>query len=102
MRVPGCGRRGEAHRGNGHGGAPTAAVNRARNGGVYGGGALACAQRGRGGRGGGPVGAQMREGEMASKARGSSRRGRGGASPTRDVGAETAARTAAVTRRRRS
>ena len=51
---------------------------------------------------GGPVGAQMREGEMASKARGSSGRGRGGASPTRDVGAETAARTAAVTRRRRS
>ena len=77
MRVPGCGRRGEAHRGNGHGGAPTAAGNRARNGGVYGGGALACAQRGRGGRGG-PVGAQMREGEMASKARGSSGRGRGG------------------------
>ena len=52
VRVPGCGRRGEAHRGNGHGGAPTAAGNRARNGGVYGGGALACAQRGRGGRGG--------------------------------------------------
>ena len=51
---------------------------------------------------GGPVGAQMREGEMASKARGSSGRGRGGASPTRDVGAETAARAAAVTRRRRS
>jgi hypothetical protein len=50
-RVPGCGRRGEAHRGNGHGGAPTAAGNRARNGGVYGGGALACAQRGGGGRG---------------------------------------------------
>ncbi|PWZ18583.1 hypothetical protein Zm00014a_028403 [Zea mays] len=52
MRVPGCRRRGEAHRGNGHGGAPTAAGNRARNDGVYGGGALACAQRGRGGRGG--------------------------------------------------
>ena len=32
-RVPGCGRRGEAHRGNGHGGAPTAAGKRARDGG---------------------------------------------------------------------
>ena len=32
-RVLGCGRRGEAHRGNGHGGAPTAAGKRARDGG---------------------------------------------------------------------
>jgi hypothetical protein len=58
--------------------------------------------RSEGGRERGPVGAQMREGEMASKARGSSGQGRGEASPTRDVGAETAARAAAVTRGRGS
>ena len=32
-RVPGCGRRGGAHRGRGHGGAPTATGKRARDGG---------------------------------------------------------------------
>ncbi|PWZ13571.1 hypothetical protein Zm00014a_039494 [Zea mays] len=50
-RVPGCGRRGGAHRGKGRGGAPTATGNRARDGGGYGGGARASAQRGGGGRG---------------------------------------------------
>jgi hypothetical protein len=49
--VPGCGRRGEAHRGRGHGGAPTATGKRARAAMVSGGGALACAQRGGGERG---------------------------------------------------
>jgi hypothetical protein len=49
----------------------------------------------------GSAGAQMREVERASGVRGSSGRGEAGASSTRDVGAESAARAAAVTRRRR-
>jgi hypothetical protein len=49
-RVPGCGRRGEAHRGRRHGGAPTATKKRAWAAAVNGGGALACEQRGGGGR----------------------------------------------------
>jgi hypothetical protein len=49
-RVPGCGRRGEAHRGRRHGGAPTATEKWARAAAVNGGGALACEQRGGGGR----------------------------------------------------
>jgi hypothetical protein len=55
-----------------------------------GGGALACAQRGEVGEG--SAGAQMREGERACEALGSSDRGEVVASSTRDVGAESAAR----------
>jgi hypothetical protein len=57
-----------------------------------GGGALACAQRGEVEEG--SAGAQMREGERASEVLGSSGRGEVVASSTRDVGAESAARTA--------
>jgi ribonuclease R len=75
-RVPGCGRRGEAHRGRGHGGAPTSTEKRTRDGGgewrrrsgVH-------AAWGRGKRG--SAGAQMREGERMGEAMGSSGRGRG-------------------------
>jgi hypothetical protein len=49
-RVPGCGRQGEAHRGRRHDGAPTATEKRARAAADNGGDALACEQRGRGGR----------------------------------------------------
>jgi hypothetical protein len=75
-RVPGCGRRGEAHRGRGHGGAPTTTEKRARVAAVNGGGALACEQRGEVERR--SAGAQMREGERVGEAPGSSGRGRGG------------------------
>jgi hypothetical protein len=64
-RVPGCGRRGEAHRGRGHGGAPTSTGKRARDGG----GLMAAAlwrERSAGEVREGLAGAQMREGERAS------------------------------------
>jgi hypothetical protein len=76
-RVPGCGRRGGAHRGRGHDGAPTATGKRARDGG----GLMAAApwrERSAGEVREGSAGAQMREGERASGVLGSSGRGRGG------------------------
>ena len=76
-RVPGCGRRGEAHRGRGHGGAPTATGKRARDGG----GLMAVApwrERSAGEVREGSAGAQMREAERASGVLSSSGRGRGG------------------------
>jgi hypothetical protein len=76
-RVPGCGRRGEAHRGRGHGGAPTSTEKRARDGG----GLMAAVLwrvRDVGEVGEGSAGAQMREGVRASGVLGSSGRGRGG------------------------
>jgi hypothetical protein len=76
-RVPGCGRRGEAHRGRGHGGAPTSTGKQARDGG----GLMAAALwrvRSVGEVREGSAGAQMREGERASGVLGSSGRGRGG------------------------
>jgi hypothetical protein len=76
-RVPGCGRRGEAHRGRGHGGAPTSTGKRARDDG----GLMATALwrvRSVGEVREGSAGAQMREGERASGVLGSSVRGWGG------------------------
>jgi hypothetical protein len=89
-RVPGCERRGEAHRGRGHGGAPTSTEKQARDGG----GLMAAVLwrvRGVGKAREGSAGAQMREGERACEALGSSDRGGVVASSTRDVGAESAA-----------
>jgi hypothetical protein len=92
-RVPSCGRRGEAHRGRGHGGAPTLTGKRARDGG---------GQRRR--RSGvrtawgrlkrGSAGAQRREGEGERGSEAQVAEGRAVASFTRDVGAETSVRAA--------
>jgi hypothetical protein len=60
-RVPGCGRRGEAHRGRGHGGAPTSTEKRARDGGLM--AAALWRARSVGEVEGRSAGAQMREGE---------------------------------------
>jgi hypothetical protein len=76
-RVSGCGRRGGAHRGKGHGGAPTATGKRARDGGGFMAAAL-WRVRSAGEVEEGSAGAQMREGERASGVLGSSGRGRGG------------------------
>jgi hypothetical protein len=70
-RVPGCGRRGGAHRGRGHGGAPTATGKRARAAALWRVRSVGEVERR-------SAGAQMRERERASGVLGSSGRGRGG------------------------
>jgi hypothetical protein len=92
-RVPSCGRRGKAHRGRGHGGAPTSTGKRARDGGE---------QRRRhssvraawGRLKRGSAGAQRREGEGERGSRAQVVEGGAVASFTRDVGAETSVRAA--------
>jgi hypothetical protein len=100
-RVPSCGRRGEAHRGGGHGGAPTSMGKRARDGGGQrwrrSGVRVAWGRMKRG-----SAGAQMRGGEGERGSGAQVAEGGAVASFTRDVGAETSvhAARAAVTRGR--
>jgi hypothetical protein len=75
-RVPGCGRRGGAHRGKGHGGAPTSTGDGLGTAAINGGGVLVCEQRGRGGKG--LCRCANDGGERVSEALDSSGRGRGG------------------------
>jgi hypothetical protein len=92
-RVSSCGRRGEAHRGRGHGGAPTSTGKRARDGGgqrrLLSGVRVAWGRLKRG-----STGAQMREGEGERGSGAQVAEGRAVASSTRDVGVESSVRAA--------
>jgi hypothetical protein len=92
-RVPSCGRRGKAHRGRGHGGAPTSTGKRARDGGGQ--RRLLSGVRAAWGRlKRGSAGAQMREGEGERGSGAQVAEGEAVASSTRDVGAESSVRAA--------
>jgi hypothetical protein len=86
--VPSCGRRGKAHRGRGHGGAPTSTGKRARDDGGQ--RRLLTGVRAAWGRlKRGSAGAQMREGEGKRGSGAQVAEGGAVASSTRDVGAES-------------
>jgi hypothetical protein len=92
-RVPSCGRRGKAHRGRGHDGAPTSTGKRARDGGGQ--RRLLSGVRAAWGRlKRGSAGAQMREGEGERGSGAQVAVGGAVASSTRDVGAESSVRAA--------